>query len=270
MRVKKTILSIFFAVISVLGIYSLFIEPNNIEVHHIRLNDTILGKTLKGVTAVHISDLHISKIGKKEKKVLDIIKDINPDVIFLTGDYIKWDGDYEPALNFLSELHARVDVWAVMGDYDYSNSRKSCLFCHEQGTGKVTSRHPARFLRNSSDLVSTDNGDMKVCGIDMEEEEDKDRKIDEKGQAIILCHSPLGFDRLDNNSDILMLSGDTHGGQAPFPGWFWNLLGYEKNSKYNGGLYREGNKMMYVSRGIGTSHIPIRIFRRPEVVVLHF
>src|SRR4030042_5792563 len=112
MRVKKTILSIFFAVISVLGIYSLFIEPNNIEVHHIRQNDTCIGKTLKGVTAVHISDLHISKIGKKEKKVLDIIKDINPDVIFLTGDYIKWDGDYEPALNFLSELHARVDVWA--------------------------------------------------------------------------------------------------------------------------------------------------------------
>jgi predicted MPP superfamily phosphohydrolase len=268
-RPKKTLLYTFFAIMLCLGIYGFFIEPDWIEVHHLSMNDTLFGKALKGMTAVHISDLHIGKIGRREEKVLKIIDDINPDFIFLTGDYVKWDGDYEPALNFLSQLHARVGVWAVMGDYDYSNSRKSCLFCHEQGTGKPTSRHPARFLRNSSELVSLYDGDMKVYGIDIEEE-DKDKKIDERGPAIILCHSPLGFDRLDNNSDVLMLSGDTHGGQIPLPAWFWRLLGYEKNAKYNRGLYREGHKMMYVSRGIGTSHVPIRIFRRPEVVVLHF
>jgi predicted MPP superfamily phosphohydrolase len=269
-RGKKSLLYIFLTVILVLGIYGFFVEPDEIEVHHLNMNDTLFGKALKGMTAVHISDLHIGKIGGREEKLLEIIDDIDPDMIFLTGDYVKWDGDYEPALTFLSQLHAKVGVWAVMGDYDYSNSRKSCLFCHEQGTGKVTSRHPARFIRNSSDLVNLHNGDIKVCGIDIKGEEDKEGKIDERGPAIILCHSPLDFDRLDNNSEILMLSGDTHGGQVPFPCWFWNLLGYEKNSKYNRGLYREGNKMMYVSRGIGTSHIPIRIFRRPEVVVLHF
>jgi predicted MPP superfamily phosphohydrolase len=269
-RGKKALLTLFFVVILGLGLYGLFIEPDKIGIHHLRMDDGIFGKTVTGMTAVQISDLHIRKIGRREKKVLKIIDDIKPDFIFLTGDYVKWDGDYEQALDFLSQLKAGVGVWAVMGDYDYSNSRNSCLFCHRQGTGEPTQSHLVRFLRNSSEWVSLPDGYLNVYGIDIEEEEDKDKKIDEKGPAIILCHSPMGFDRLDNNSNVLMLSGDTHGGQVPLPTWFWNLLGYEKNARFNHGLYKEGSKMMYVSRGLGTSHIPIRILRRPEIVVLHF
>ena len=67
-----------------------------------------------------------------------------------------------------------------------------------------------------------------------------------------------------------MLAGDTHGGQLPLPAWFWRLVGYEKNARYSQGMFRDGRKRMYVTRGIGTSHLPLRLFRRPEVVVLHF
>ena len=67
-----------------------------------------------------------------------------------------------------------------------------------------------------------------------------------------------------------MLAGDTHGGQFALPSWLWNIIGYKKNAAYSQGLFEEGNKRMFVTRGIGTSHIPIRLFRRPEVVVLHF
>ena len=69
-----------------------------------------------------------------------------------------------------------------------------------------------------------------------------------------------------------MLAGDTHGGQIPlpFPSWLLRLIGYEKNASYSQGYFKKGNAKMYVSRGIGTSHIPIRLFRKPEIVVLHF
>jgi predicted MPP superfamily phosphohydrolase len=67
-----------------------------------------------------------------------------------------------------------------------------------------------------------------------------------------------------------MLAGDTHGGQVPLPAWFLRIAGYDKNVLYNQGLFEEGGKKMFVSRGIGTSHIPIRLFRKPEIVVLHF
>jgi predicted MPP superfamily phosphohydrolase len=47
-------------------------------------------------------------------------------------------------------------------------------------------------------------------------------------------------------------------------------MGYTKNALYNEGVFEKGQKKMYVSRGIGTSHIPIRLFRQPEVVIFHF
>lgn len=268
-KTKILILSLLLIIIAGIGIYGFLIEPYKIEVHELNMKGSTLGEILKGMTAVHVSDLHMAGMGAREKVVLRVIEDIKPDFVFLTGDYVTWNGDYEPALNFLSLLKARAGVWAVMGDYDYSRSRKSCLFCHEQGTGNKTERHAVWFLRNSSEVVGIGDGSIHVYGIDNTDSEEDD-KIEVKEPAIILSHSPLEFDMVDNNSEVLMLAGDTHGGQIPFPGWLWRLIGYEKNARYNHGLYKEGRKMMYVSRGIGTSHIPFRLFIRPEVVVIRF
>ena len=269
LRAKRLLFCLLFVIIAGICIYGFFVEPNNIEINHLWVNDGIFGDTLKGKTAMHISDLHMHEIGAREKEVLKVIDDVKPDFIFLTGDYVAWNGDYEPALDFLARLKARVGVWAVMGDYDYSNSRKSCLFCHKQGTGEATKKHSVRFLRNSSEIVSLADGYVHVYGIEHTDSEE-DKKIAGKNPAIILSHSPMEFDMVDNESQMLMLAGDTHGGQVPLPDWLWRLIGYEKNAKYNQGFYKEGKKLMYVSRGIGTSHMPFRLFRRPEVVVIRF
>ncbi|MEE8383153.1 MAG: metallophosphoesterase [Thermodesulfobacteriota bacterium] len=255
-------------------IYGIWIEPYQVDVHHLQIKGAGINKVLKDKIAVHLSDLHIIKIGKREKKILKILDDLKPDLIFLTGDYVGWGGDYEPALTFLSSLKAKIGVWAVMGDYDYSSSRKSCLFCHEQGSGKFTERHKVRFLRNEIEQVSLPDGYAWLGGSDPEAEfnymtNEGIRFLEEKTPSIILSHSPLIFD-LVFDQDVLILAGDTHGGQIPFPSWLWGILGYEKSALYNQGLFQKGQKRMYVSRGIGTSHFPIRILCPPELVVLHF
>jgi predicted MPP superfamily phosphohydrolase len=256
-------------------IYGIRIEPFQLEVKHLYIDNGELNKVLKGKTAIHLSDLHIGKIGKREKQVLQIVGEIRPDFIFLTGDYIPWNGNAAAAIDFLSKLKAAYGVWAVMGDYDYSNSRQSCVFCHSPGSARPSKSHQVTFLRNKTHPVHLPQGTFLVGGVD----EDfagpfatgADILSGLKGEpGILLCHNPLMFDYLDEDQNVVMLAGDTHGGQLPLPAWLWNLTGYEKNAKYNQGWFKEGKKRMYVSRGIGTSHWPIRILRRPELVVLHF
>jgi len=263
------------AIILGLAAYGFLLEPNWIEVNHVWIRNPELSRALHGKVAVHLSDLHIGKKGKTEEEILRLLEELKPDLVFLTGDYVKWKGGYEAALTFLSKLEAKIGVWAVMGDYDYSNSRKSCLFCHEPGTGNPTKRHQVKFLRNGIEKGELDGEAFWIGGIDGEG--DRDPAIretvtgwKEKKPTLILSHDPLNFDLLDKDQGVLVLSGDTHGGQIPMPSWIWRLLGYDKNAKYPQGLYEDGRKKMVVSRGVGSSHVPFRFLRRPEVVVIHF
>ncbi len=276
-RLKSSILSVgcvLLGLFAVIIFYGIFIEPDWIEVRHMQVPVKGLPQALSGRTAIHLSDLHIVSMGRRELKILEIVRSIDPDMIFLTGDYIRWNGNAAPAIQFLSHLQAKNGIWAVMGEYDYSNSRQSCLFCHAPDSGLPTQAHPVRFLRNASGRIDLGEGSVMVAGIDREQAYDFDA-----GQAlpardttgmILLSHSPLTFDRLDGGKDVLVLSGDTHGGQIPLPGWLWHLLGYEKNARYNMRWFHKEGRRMYVNKGIGTSHWRIRILRRPEVAVLHF
>jgi predicted MPP superfamily phosphohydrolase len=258
-----------------IGIYGIYVEPSRLEVRHVQVNNDEMGKILQEKVVLQISDVHLRAIGSNETRLLKTIEALRPDFIFLTGDYIRWNGAYERALDFLSKVKAKNGVWAVMGDYDYSNSRKSCLFCHKPGTGKPTERHGVKFLRNSFDRIDTQTGTLWIGGLDGTRDDvllDNARTFFLKGKepAIVLSHSPLAFDLIDNNQNVLVLAGDTHGGQIPLPSWLWRLLGYKKNARYEQRWLEKGRNKMYVSRGVGTSHIPIRLLRLPEITVFHF
>ncbi len=264
-----------FSLFIVLFVYGRYIEPNTIKIREIKINNDFIGKALTDKTIVHLSDLHISGFGKVETEVLSIIEGINPDLIFLTGDYVKWKGDTQPALQFFYRLKANSGVFAVMGDYDYSDSKNSCLFCHEKGSGRPTKLHDVTMLRNSSQKILIGSQVVKIAGIDegydeLKEFEDMVDLSDPGLPLLVLSHSPLIFDKFFDKDKIFMFSGDTHGGQVRLPLWLYKLFGYEKNVKYNYGLFQEGEKTMYVTRGIGTSHFRFRLFCQPEIVVFRF
>jgi len=261
--------------IVILFVYGRYVEPDAVKIREIHMNSEFITKALEDKIIVHISDLHISRFGKVEIRVLRHIEKIKPDLIFLTGDYVAWRGDIQPALKFFSRLTAKLGVFAVMGDYDYSDSKNSCLFCHEKGTGKPTRAHSVQMLINSSQKIIIGNQAIKVVGID-EGYDDLNGVLEIKDLAdpellsLVLSHSPLAFDKFSDKDKIFIFSGDTHGGQVKLPKWVFNVLGYEKNVKYNYGLFKEGNKTLYVNRGIGTSHLKFRLFCPPEIAVFRF
>ena len=105
-------------------------------------------------------------------------------------------------------------MWAVMGDYDYSNSRQSCVFCHKRGSGKSTQSHKVKFLRNTTHLVHLPQGTFSVGGVDEDFADSFATRAEIlsglKGEpGILLCHNPLMFDYLEADQDVIMLAGDT-------------------------------------------------------------
>jgi predicted MPP superfamily phosphohydrolase len=267
----------FVVLLSAVVLYGILIEPNQVEAHHIWIHNDALAHVLENRVVVQISDIHLHDIGIREKKVLELLEKLDPDILLLTGDYIPWKGDTEPALRFLSLLRAKIGVWAVMGDYDYSRSRYSCLFCHEEGSGHAARRHRVHFLKNTGELLHLPHGDVAIEGVDAEggvpisvRVKKMIRPANPSVPAIMLSHSPLSFDLVGDSENILILAGDTHGGQVPLPAWLFAVMGYDKNVSYNQGFFQKGRKMLFVSRGIGTSHLPLRVFRPPEVAVFHF
>ncbi|MEW5976204.1 MAG: metallophosphoesterase [Acidobacteriota bacterium] len=257
-----------------LALYTTTIEPNWVHVRYQKIISPPLARVLGKRVVVQLSDLHSFSMGFRERQVLKILDRLQPDLILLTGDYVPWKGDYKPALEFLSRLRAKTGVWAVMGDYDYSLSRQSCRFCHKPGTGEPTQAHSVRFLRNSVERIDLPGGSLWLGGMDpYESGVFLKRKLDQlpaDQPLLILSHSPLGFDWFGFSEGVVMLSGDTHGGQIPLPAWLWKELGYEKNFRYNQGVFVKGSNTLFVSHGIGISHLPIRFSRVPEVVVLQF
>ncbi len=85
---------------------------------------------------------------------------------------------------------------------------------------------------------------------------------------ILLCHKPYFFERAVAGQFNVMLSGHTHGGQIVLA----DILGVKITpaalaSPYISGRYKMGDSLMYVSRGIGTVGLPVRVNCPPEVTL---
>ena len=86
--------------------------------------------------------------------------------------------------------------------------RKSCLFCHEQGSGSPTSKHRIKFLRNEIEQVHLDSGHICFGTIDSEivlhyPPEEGIQFLNNGSPAIMLIHNPLIFNSIDNDQDVL-------------------------------------------------------------------
>jgi hypothetical protein len=90
------------------------------------------------------------------------------------------------------------------------------------------------------------------------------------GPAIVLSHFSSVYNYINGKEDVLVLSGDTHGGQIYLPEFIWKIIKIKPDTKHKYGLYQDENKALYVTSGIGTSDIPFRLGVPPEVVLFEF
>ena len=247
-----------------LGVYASRIEPNWIEVTNIEIRTPHLKAGAPPLRIVHLSDLHIDEFGYREKRALEIVKRLDPDIIVLTGDYTNFWERYPDVQRFMKGLHARYGVYAVHGNW-HMGPRAAKFF---EGTR-------VKLLHYETEVIRTRSGRIVVAGVPWygvrEAGSVVARENTRNSCVILLSHIPDAALYAPPSVD-LVLAGHTHGGQVRLPGVGPVETFSEVGRDRSAGLSRLANGgWLYVNRGLGMEggRAPrIRFLCRPEITVL--
>lgn len=234
-----------------------------------------LPEAFEGFKISHVSDLHNAVFGRKNEKLLSLIRAAKPDIIAITGDLIdSRHTDIDSALAFVEAAAEIAPVYYVTGNHE------SRLDFDEIEPRLIAAG--ARVLRNEAEDIGRGGERIRLAGIDDPSfirtggtaEERAAAELEQLGDGggtftVLLAHRPELVEVYAEYGAGLVLSGHAHGGQVRLP-----LLGglYAPGQgllpEYDSGLYSLGETQMVVSRGLGNSVAPLRVNNRPELVIV--
>lgn len=227
---------------------------------------------------VQISDLHNKKFGEHQEKLLKKVRSASPDIIVITGDLIdRRKYDLDTAMEFISGAVEIAPVYYVSGNHEAWSGKYSTIKDSLESKG-------VHVLDNSEFELSKGNSTISICGLsdpDFLTSEYKDGTdvsgttkqlkswADNENFKILLSHRPEIFDLYCENKMDLIFTGHAHGGQVRLP-FVGGIVAPDQGvfPQYTSGSYRKNASEMFVSRGLGNSVVPIRVFNRPEIVVV--
>ena len=251
-------------------------------VERVKIRMPNLPEELKGTTIGMISDVHSSLFMGRERmeEYAATLQKLNADIIVLPGDFVNSRSrEVYPFAEAFSRLSAPYGVYGVTGNHDYY-TREIDLVAKEIEDAGIT------LLRNENVQIEKDGVTLRLLGVDDDAiyhvrdylKEGKTEKstienlvkgIGESEPTIFLCHKPYPFEEYAELGVDLMLSGHTHGGQIVLAQLDkLNISVASLASTYISGLYKahtNHDAQMYISRGIGTVGIPLRVNCPPEI-----
>jgi len=224
--------------------------------------------TFDGLKIAQISDLHDATFGEKQMKLVQKILNAKPDVIFITGDLIDSNRyDLQNSLDMVEQLILVAPVYYVTGNHEIAINDVDHIKKLLTDLGVIV-------LSNEEQWIEKDGERLRVIGIEdplngvsvadalssFEQSEDF---------TLVLSHRPETFQVYVENKLDVVFAGHAHGGQFRIPGVGGLVApGQGLFPTFTSGLYEENGTNMIVSRGLGNSIIPVRIFNTPEIVVV--
>ena len=237
-----------------------------------------LPEAFDGYSIAHVSDLHNTEMGKNNEKLLDILREAEPDMIAITGDIIdSRNTNVEIALEFTKAAMEIAPCYYVTGNHEARVSEYDELKAGliEQGVVVLDDERIELELSDETiALLGVNDPSFETDYLFGDSETVMQSKLQEISDAeneftILLSHRPELFEVYADNNMDLVLSGHAHGGQFRLP-FVGGLVAPNQGlfPKYDAGLYTEENTNMIVSRGIGNSILPFRFNNRPEVILI--
>ncbi len=260
-------------------------QNNNLTVSRSQVKSERIPAEFDGFTIAQISDLHNKNFGKQQRRIMSKLVEIQPDLIVITGDMIDSRRiGVDGALDFARQAVKLAPCYYVTGNHEsrvieYTELKEGLEECGvtvlENEKVKLERNGEAITLMGVLDpafnLYSMAEDEASVMSAQLAALQDG-----EDGYTILLSHRPEFFDVYASAGIDLVFTGHAHGGQWRLPGLGGLIApGQGFFPKYTAGAYHaiacgensSDTCTMYVSRGLGNSLMPVRIFNRPEIVV---
>jgi len=223
-----------------------------------------------GFKILLVTDLHGKRFGRGQKRLLNMVAACRPDIVAITGDIVdSRRKKTEGALEFVAQAARIAPVYYVTGNHEWQYGRYHALKEQLLASG-------AAVLDNAFVTLQKGEAQIHLAGVNDPAFGSKNafkkslRRLTElPGMKILLTHRPeeialyaaYGFD--------LVLAGHAHGGQVrlPFIGGLY-APGQGVFPRYTSGIHSMKETAMVVSRGLGNSLFPLRVFNRPELVLV--
>lgn len=246
-----------------------WIEPRRLVVRDYELALPHWPERLSGLRAGVMSDLHagVPHAGlDKIRRAVDALNEREPDIHLLLGDYLdasqflRRELAPERVAEELSRLHSRLGTIAVIGNHDWRNSGDR-MWRALQAVG----------ITVLEDAAVEVDGSFWVAGLADLRHRQPDigaalRDVPRDAPVLMLSHDPDMFPGVPTRVS-LTLSGHTHGGQVAIPVIRRPLLPSYYGERYASGHIVEHGRHLLVTSGVGTSGLPIRLLKPPEVVI---
>lgn len=242
----------------------------DLEISRYEVNSKKLPESFDGFKIVQLSDLHGAEFGEDGMELVDKVKELEPDIIALTGDFVTDEGDLAAVKKLAGRLTELCPVYFVSGN-------------HEFGSGlaikvrNILERAGVKYLSNEYLTISRGEDGILLGGVedplayaDMLSPDELAQKMNDAAPdafKILLGHRNYWMTEYPELPVDLIFCGHAHGGLIRIPG-VGGLIGTDRRlfPDFDAGEYNNGRYTLIVSRGLGNS-VPIpRVFNRPEIV----
>ena len=273
MGFKKVSTSII--LLSIIIISFFYWQNNDIVTTNINIENSKIPNSFDKFKILQVSDLHNKEFGKKQEKLLKLTKEVNPNIIVVTGDALdSRRTNMKIPIEYLSQVAKTYPTYYVTGNHerrinDYNEFEKMLI------------KSRVKVLNNQYENIKIGNEEISLIGMkDISFIKSKNKNIEylnilnnikketNNNFTILLSHRPDIIDVYSKSNVDLVFTGHAHGGQIRLPftdGLFAPNQGLFP--KYTSGKFKKYNTDMIVSRGLGNSLFPFRIFNRPELIV---
>lgn len=243
------------------GTYGFMYGRHALSVTRRSLRFRRLPPPLNGLRVGLLTDIHRSRLVSHEEvsHAVNTLMQERPDLIVLGGDYVTWgDRAYVgPSAEALSPLSAPHGVFAILGNHDDDHDMPAEL-----------ARNGVQVLRDARTRLTIRHEILDLVGIRFWTKNQMDIAAIVRGSApatMLLAHDPRRIVEAVALNVPIVLSGHTHGGQVVLP-----LVGAVAAQKFPiaAGMLHRDSTTMFVSRGVGTIYVPIRVNCPPEAAIL--